>query len=68
MEGRCQGNSVPWYVAIQAGRHRLMDKRDCLDTVFDQIERPKGRGHAMVEQSTRILDQLYGYTATRYFV
>ncbi len=49
-----------------SGKRRQLDLTNCLDAIYNQIERLKAGVRTKVEHPLRVLKQQFGYTKTRY--
>ncbi len=58
--------AVQWFVAMQPGRRKALDRSDPHDAVTEQIEKIKAGVRAKVEHPFRVIKRQFGYVKTRY--
>jgi IS5 family transposase len=66
LEERGETGTVRCHVAMRPSKRRKLDKTDCLEAIYDQIERLKASIRAKVEHPFRVLKRQFGYQKARY--
>ncbi len=58
--------AVQWFVAMQPGKRKTLNKSDPHDAITEQIEKIKAGVRAKVEHPFRVIKRQFGYVKTRY--
>ncbi len=58
--------AVQWFVAMQPGKRKTLNKSDPHDAITEQIEKIKAGVRAKIEHPFRVIKRQFGYVKTRY--